>query len=195
MSEYLTDNGFLKQYAERTIKNLEVIEQMATTETNSAFEVTQLINSLLALIVFPKERKLSLKSNKVWDKTFKQYIVHSSNSNISSDEILRHLRHAISHSHILFEKDNLLDSDGNAQIGKVIFVSCKFTGGKSKCPSHSNSNCWKCKLKNNSKDNPDLQIEIPVNELRKCVTSLANEIIQAVDAESKTQNTNRKRGR
>lgn len=195
MSEYLTDNGFLKQYAERTIKNLEVIEQMATTETNSAFEVTQLINSLLALIVFPKERNLSLKTSAVWEKIFRQHIVCSRYGNISGDEILRQLRHAISHSHILFEKNNLLDSDGNAQIGKVIFVSCKFTGGKSKCPSHSNSNCWKCKLKNNSNDNPDLQIEIPVNELRKCVTSLASEIIKSVDAQTKTQNTNTKGSR
>lgn len=177
MSEYLKDNKFLKQYAERTLKNLEVIEQKASTEINSAFEVTQLINSLLALIVFPQERNLAIKTNKTWDKMLKQYIVHSGYSNISSNNILRQLRHAISHSHILFEKDNLLDSNGNAQIRTVIFVSCKFTSGKTQCPTHSN--CWDCKLKNNSKDNPDLQIEIPVNELRKCVTSLANEIIQS----------------
>lgn len=145
------------------------------------------------MIVFPQERHLSLKTNKIWDKTFRQHIVHSSYSNISSDNILRQLRHAISHSHILFEKDNFLDIDVNAQIKSVIFVSCKFTSGKTQCPAHSN--CWDCKLKNNSKDSPDLQIKIPVNELRKCVISLANEIIQSVDAKCNTQNTNKKGSR
>lgn len=182
MSEYLNDNRFLKQYAERTLKNLEVVEEKAIYEKDGAYEVTQLINSLLALIVFPQERNLSLKSNKVWYDTFRRYIVYSSDCNISRYKILRQLRHAISHSHVFFEKDNSLDSDGNAQIKSVIFVSCEFVKRKSQCPRHSN--CWNCKL-NNSIVKPDLQITIPVNELRNCVTSLANEIVKSVDSQNK----------
>lgn len=184
MSSYFKDSTFLKQYAERTLINLGVIEKQAMTEKNSAFEVTELINSLLALVVFPQEINLLLQTNKFWDTTFRKYIVHSSIVNIGSDEILKQLRNAISHSHILFEQDNLPDRDGNAQIGAVIFVSCKFAKGKSQCPK--GSNCWNCKLKNNNNksDKPDLQITIPVNELRNCVTSLASEIIKSVNAQN-----------
>lgn len=183
MSEYLKDNRFLKQYAERTLKNLEVIEQKAIDEKDGAYEVTQLINSLLALIVFPQERKLPLKTNKDWCDTFRQYIVYPNDGNISRDNVLRQLRHSISHSHIFFEKDYSRDSDGNAQIKSIIFVSCEYVDGKSQCPKHSN--CWCCKLKNNGSDKPDWQITIPVDELRNCVKNLVNEIVRSVDSQNK----------
>lgn len=109
------------------------------------------------------------------------------------NNILRQLHYAISHSHILFEKDIFKDSDEKARISTVIFVSCEFIKWKSQCPPHSN--CWDCKLKNNSNAQPDFLIKIPVNELRKCVNGLANEIIKSVDTKNKPQKANTKGSR
>lgn len=52
-----SDENLLWDYAQRTRKNLEFIEKTVREEPGAElFEVTQLINSLLGLLVFPFER-------------------------------------------------------------------------------------------------------------------------------------------
>ena len=46
---------FTKDFVERTLENLKYIEE-AEKEGRSTYEVTQLINSFLGLIVFPQEQ-------------------------------------------------------------------------------------------------------------------------------------------
>jgi hypothetical protein len=46
----------LRGFAERTVKNMEVLEQHYGPDDR--YEVTQLVNSLLGLVVFPKEKAL-----------------------------------------------------------------------------------------------------------------------------------------
>lgn len=58
--EYAKGVEFLKEYAQRTLANLIVVEEKSL---DGAYEVTQLVNSLLAMIVFPKERALPLAGN------------------------------------------------------------------------------------------------------------------------------------
>jgi hypothetical protein len=59
MGNYEADNLVL-DFARRTKKNLEFIEEVvarsSTDSGHQVYEVTQLINSLLGLLVFPKER-------------------------------------------------------------------------------------------------------------------------------------------
>ena len=45
----------IKDFAARTRKNLEFIEQQAGKPDMEVYEVTQLVNSMLGLLVFPKE--------------------------------------------------------------------------------------------------------------------------------------------
>jgi hypothetical protein len=45
----------VRDFAERTYRNLEVIEQLAR-QGNDVYETTQLVNSLLGLLVFPQQR-------------------------------------------------------------------------------------------------------------------------------------------
>lgn len=45
----------VKDFAERTLVNLRQIESLSESGYE-AYEVTQLINSLLGLLIFPKER-------------------------------------------------------------------------------------------------------------------------------------------
>lgn len=54
MATYFEVNGSIVQdFAKRTLSNLESIKQ--NKELSDVYEVTQLINSLLGLLVFPKE--------------------------------------------------------------------------------------------------------------------------------------------
>lgn len=62
MSNYNV-NYFLKDFSQRTIKNLKYIEDNSTWNTNNIYEVTQLINSFLGLIVFPVEIEKKWKNN------------------------------------------------------------------------------------------------------------------------------------
>ena len=95
--EYSKELGFTKDFVERTLANLEIIENYAK-DVKDAYEITQLINSLLGLIVFPKERDECMDLN-----CLQKYVKISSDKKLSNKDLLRNLRHAISHSHIFFE--------------------------------------------------------------------------------------------
>ena len=167
--EYLKGNAFLGDFAERTIVNLEMIEK-----SSSSYEVTQLINSLLGLIIFPKERNWDMQYSTGWNSVLHKYVVYSKKS-MTDSNLMRNLRNAIGHSHITFEKDVYLDENGKGQIKSITFVSCNYINGKSPCPT--DKDCENCKLKNGGKTMPDFQLTIPVNELRDCVKDLADELI------------------
>lgn len=168
--EYLKDKAFVGDFADRTLKNLKLVED------NKGYEVTQLINSLLGLIVFPKERKIRPQQNTVLAQTLKNNVVFPK-SDIQDDELLRNLRHAISHSHILFASSNYTDKK---EIESIIFVNCKYNYNKhkSQCEIEGKDNdCEKCRLKNNSAVKPDFQLTIPIKELRNCIEIIANDLI------------------
>ena len=49
--------NLIRDFAERTLKNLEFVEAAVNENADSEiFEVTQLVNSMLGLLVFPRER-------------------------------------------------------------------------------------------------------------------------------------------
>lgn len=170
--EYLKGQAFLGDFAQRTFSNLKVIEQ-ASKDGNEAYEVTQLVNSLLALIVFPKERCYITSNKGKWKKYLSKYVIYP-NKNITYDNIMKNLRNAISHSHILFEKDNYLDKNGKARINAITFVSCKFIDNKPQCPEEVD--CEKCKLNNGCNDKPDFQMTIPIKELHQFIEFFAADI-------------------
>lgn len=173
--EYAKGVEFLKEYAQRTLANLIVVEEKSL---DGAYEVTQLVNSLLAMIVFPKERALPLAGNSNCLNSLQTRVVYPE-SGLNDRQLLRNLRNAISHSHIFFEKGNCKDTNGNIQIESVIFVSCHYVNGMEPCPR--GADCDRCRLKSSSAGTPDFQLTIPVNELRQCVADLVNEISAAVD--------------
>lgn len=53
MGEYV---DFGKDFHDRTLKNLKIIEALSVPLRGEVFETTQLINSLLGLLIIPKER-------------------------------------------------------------------------------------------------------------------------------------------
>ena len=96
----------IRDFAERTRKNLRAIEDLQA-KGGEAYEVTQLVNSMLGLLVFPRER-------------FLDQIPQTSLSDLEADgwpvpkvvgdfpqardlrELIRYLRNAIAHSNIEF---------------------------------------------------------------------------------------------
>ena len=63
----------LADFANRTRHNLQIIREIRETQPErEAYEVTQLINSMLGLLVFPKERYLSNIPNKTLDALKKE---------------------------------------------------------------------------------------------------------------------------
>lgn len=167
--EYLKGDAFLGDFAERTIVNLDVIEK-----SSGSYEVTQLVNSLLGLIIFPKERNWNMRYSTGWNGILHKYVVYPKNR-MTNSNLMRNLRNAVSHSHILFEKDVYLDENGKGQIKSISFISCDYINGNSPCPT--DKDCEKCRLKSSSKVMPDFQLTIPVNELRDCVKDLADELV------------------
>ena len=110
---------FVKEFAERTRMNLEIVEK---SDAPSAKEVTQLINSLLGLLVVPNERyKFSRNNNnrcteyalraanktsygKIKDiinniKAEKKFFCDYDNEkNYPVSNFIKHLRNAVCHS-------------------------------------------------------------------------------------------------
>lgn len=106
----------LQDYAERTLKNLNYLEMCVTSYGRQVYEVTQVINSLLGVVVFPHEMAsasipaLALETlpPAQWPEPVRdmnQYFV-------TLPEFLRCWRHAIAHGHIHFlpNADNDIES-------------------------------------------------------------------------------------
>lgn len=165
--EYLKGKDFVSDFAERTLANLDNIEN--DNSNSEKYEVTQLINSLLGLIVFPKER------NVADDKCVKNLIPYIIKTNDYS--LIQHMRNSISHSHIFFESGNILDKNGKKQIASIKFFDCKNCEERNKkLPCKNNKDCTKCIPSNI--DKIDFLLTIPINELRSCVEAIANDLIK-----------------
>ena len=82
---------FLSDFAMRTKANLHHI--LAQDNKNDVYEVTQLINSLLGLVVFAKEHEAR-----------SDFRLHDIELKVGNDNetttIIEHVRHALSHYHI-----------------------------------------------------------------------------------------------
>ncbi len=95
MSEY---NDFPKDFISRTLKNLD--------KHTGSFEVTNLINNCLGLIIIPKQKMNNNISDYNFDENNSDYgitqknILHESDSNYSLSNVLRHIRNGLAHGRI-----------------------------------------------------------------------------------------------
>lgn len=100
-----------RDFVSRTIKNLKIIEESAATR-GEGYEVTQLVNSLLGLVVMLKERE----ANQAWQKMSIDdprvlYLpppeVHYGSRVKKLGEFIRLVRNGITHFNIDFLDDGL----------------------------------------------------------------------------------------
>ncbi len=98
MSDYKLEDEFIS----RTEKNLRAIEKLSQ-EGESVYEVTQLINSLLGLLVYPRERFFETIPEITWETMIKQgWPLPSGEKAQVSDlkQLIRYMRNAVAHFNI-----------------------------------------------------------------------------------------------
>ena len=149
---------FIADFAERTKVNFIHIDSFANTpifsgeeldwdkevisNNNGVFEVTQLINSFLGLIVLPNEKfkKWDEKKNenmrkiekKIWDmlrvcsKEHRYFNSYPDNNNAKIMEFINHLRNAVSHSGKLGLHFYPIVEGGDNKITHVIFYDSDY---------------------------------------------------------------------
>lgn len=104
-------NNLVIDFIQRTKDNLEYIERAHTLEPSAqVYEVTQLINSLLGLIVFPKEQYFHhIPATPLQELVAKGWRVPNVSGNFDQvknlRQLMQYLRNAIAHSNVEFISD------------------------------------------------------------------------------------------
>lgn len=101
------------EFIARTQKNLKAIECLKQ-KGGEVYEVTQLLNSMLGLLIFPRARFFEKIQDKSWDLMDKEGwpLPSGDNAKVSDlEELIRKMRNAVAHINIE------LVNDGNEIIG------------------------------------------------------------------------------
>lgn len=103
--------NLVKDFALRTRANLEVVRDIHKEEPGSVYEVTQLVNSMLGLLVFPQQRYIkSIPALPLSDLKEQGWpiprVVGSYPQVTDLKQLLRYLRNAIAHFNVVFWADN-----------------------------------------------------------------------------------------
>jgi len=101
------------EFIARTQKNLRAIECLKE-KGGEVYEVTQLLNSMLGLLIFPKEKLYKKIQPKNWDMMVKEGwpLPSGDNAHVSNlKQLVRNMRNAVAHFNIE------LVNDGNEIIG------------------------------------------------------------------------------
>lgn len=120
--EFRTGIGFIKDYISRTKANY-------TQLKNGPYEVTELINSMVGFLIFPKEAL----NEKITDTLLQestllevQKCIHLNTyskpmPNDNLEQICRHMRNAVVHNRITFHAEDNVVADSVAQIHSITF--------------------------------------------------------------------------
>ena len=101
----------LSDFANRTRQNLQLIREIRETQPErEAYEVTQLVNSMLGLLVFPKEHYLDEIPNKTLDELKNEgwpipEVRHGLTEAKDLKDFLRLMRNAIAHFNVEFAQN------------------------------------------------------------------------------------------
>ena len=100
----------IRDFAERTRKNLELVEDHAKRAPGTPFEFSQLVNSMLGLLVFPNERYHErIPEKPLSDLRELGWPVPVASRDLPDPpdlrSFVRYLRNAIAHFNIKFEAD------------------------------------------------------------------------------------------
>lgn len=120
MSNY--DESYLS-FARRTKRNLEFIQQSSGDSTLKIYEVTQLVNSLLGLLLFPRSYTWGSFRSYRLNRLDPQQWPNLTNQSTSLDKlpiphlerVLREMRNAVAHNDIRFIADR------NNEIERIVF--------------------------------------------------------------------------
>jgi hypothetical protein len=110
----------VRDFALRTQKNLDAIDRLRAKGSSEVYEVTQLINSTLELLIFPQQEYVDriprTPLSQLRDEGWPIPKVRPKFEQVSDlNELIRYLRNAVAHFNIRF----LGDPDGNIDILEV----------------------------------------------------------------------------
>lgn len=97
---------FIVDFAQRTLRNLDHVQAQANTGVDGVYPVTQLWNSLLGLVVLPREldvrRIPETPMVQLWAEGWPRFPTTAGDEPLTLRELVSHLRHAVAHFNVEF---------------------------------------------------------------------------------------------
>ena len=102
-------NELISDFADRTLRNLDFVQERVRDGEQDLYDVTQLWNSLLGLVVLPLETDKKRGNRRIpatpmtelgcqgWPR-----LTSSGQDNESLHDVVKHLRHAVAHANVEF---------------------------------------------------------------------------------------------
>jgi len=99
---YATADEFIRDFSKRTKSNYEFIKK-----SNGKYSVTQLINSLVGLLIIPQQKQFdkiteSLISTELYEKLSQCVSKNTYKKELNLSEIVRHMRNSVAHARMEF---------------------------------------------------------------------------------------------
>lgn len=117
---YASETKFVREYIDRTKWNYDLMKNL-----NGSFEVTELINSMVGLLIIPKEQYLSQVTNNLIDQGLLNKMIQCIRKDDYSDStlkgIVKHMRNAVAHGRIEFCAEKPPLNEAPLIIHSVIF--------------------------------------------------------------------------
>lgn len=156
--EYAKDSAFVKDFVLRTKENIRC--------GNHPYEVTQLVNSLVGLLILPKERYYANIQDDMIDAELLASIrsrvtINNPHRRCSLKYIVRRMRNAIAHFHIVCKADK-----HTHRIDTIVFSDFD---------------------ESNNGQTPNFEISIPVNLMKSFIEHFSEVVAQSIIT---TENTN-----
>ena len=108
--------NFEKEFIQRTKENICALE-----EVESSYDVTQFINSMLGLLIIPKEKHYKQLEDSMIDSTLLRKVKSRCHPAGDLQYIVRRLRNAVSHGHLKFEAEKHSDGTIGDEIKRITF--------------------------------------------------------------------------
>jgi hypothetical protein len=136
---------FISDFAERTKTNLEIINEIAASSfrDRKAFEVTQLINSFLGLVVLPNEKfknwekkkspEMKSTEDKIWnllkkcESDHRYFNTFSDKDSRKAQSFIKHIRNSVSHSGNMGLHFFPIIEGGDSNITHIIFYDSNYS--------------------------------------------------------------------
>lgn len=117
---YASETKFVREYIDRTKWNYSLMKMLS-----GSFEVTELINSMVGLLIIPKEQYLSQVTNNLIDQGLLNKMIQCIRKDDYSDStlkgIVKHMRNAVAHGRIEFCAEKPPLNEAPLIIHSVIF--------------------------------------------------------------------------
>lgn len=123
---YASETEYVREYIGRTRANYGIIKKLSShTIDSKSFEVTELINSMVGLLIIPRERYLDQITDNLIDQGLLDKMIRCIRKDDYSDStlkgIVKHMRNAVAHGRMEFHAEKPTFNGTPLIIHSVIF--------------------------------------------------------------------------